>query len=70
LSSVSPPLVANGASPTATGSATGCSTFDAATGQQLGSGTAFEGPTFAAPTVTDGHLFVGSWDDTLRAFGP
>jgi outer membrane protein assembly factor BamB len=69
--SVSPPVVANGVVYYGDGVGDQVFAFDAATGQQLWtSGTTFDGPIFAAPTVTDGRLFVGSWDETVRAFGP
>ena len=69
--SVSPPVVANGVVYYGDGIGDRVFAFDATTGQQLWtSGTAFDGPIFAAPTVADGRLFVGSWDETVRAFGP
>jgi outer membrane protein assembly factor BamB len=43
--------------------------IDAASGTLLWtSGSAVAGPTFAAPII-DGHLFIGSWDHKLYAFG-
>lgn len=44
--------------------------FDASTGAQLWtSGSTIEGPVYQAPTVVNGHLFVGALDGKLYEFG-
>jgi outer membrane protein assembly factor BamB len=70
-SSVASPTVANGVVYFGDGQANQVFAFDAATGAQLWtSGSQIGGSVYAAPTVADGKLFVGSWDDHLYAFAP
>lgn len=68
--SVSPPTVAGGIVYFGDGPGNTVHAFDAATGAQpWTSGDTIRGPIFAAPTIANGMLFVGSWDGTLYAFG-
>jgi hypothetical protein len=69
--SVSPPTVANGVVYYGDGPDNKVFAFDAMTGLPLwNSGSTISGPTFAAPTVVNGKLYVGAWDHNLYAFGP
>lgn len=63
------PVVANGVVYFNDGRNNTVYAFDATSGQMLwNSGSIVGGPVMGAPTV-DGHLFVGSWDNNLYAFG-
>jgi outer membrane protein assembly factor BamB len=72
----STPTVANGVVFVGTGSTGSVVAYNARTGAVLWSSPAL-GATFAAPSVGDGRLFVGSWDGfnsnslgTIRAYAP
>jgi outer membrane protein assembly factor BamB len=72
----STPTVANGVVFVGTGSTGAVQAYNAQTGAALWSSGAL-GSTFAAPSVGDGKLFVGSWDGsgtsslgTIRAYTP
>jgi outer membrane protein assembly factor BamB len=68
--SVSPPTVANGVVYYGNGVGNKEFAFDAATGTKLwDSGATIGGPIYAAPTVVNGMVFVGSWDHVLHAYG-
>ena len=68
--SVSPPTVANGVVYYGDGGGDQELAFDAATGAPLwNSGTTIGGYIFAAPTVDNGNVYVGSWDGHLYKFG-
>jgi outer membrane protein assembly factor BamB len=70
-SSVSPPTIANGVVYYGDGYGDTEYAFDAATGKRLwNSGATIAGGLYAAPTVINGKLFVGAWDNKLYAFGP
>lgn len=65
----STPTIGNGVVYFGAGLGNAVYAFDALTGAKLwSSGSTITGATFAAPIV-DGHLFVGSWDHKLYAFG-
>ncbi len=69
-SSMSPPAVANGVVYYGNGVGNKAYAFDAATGTKLwDSGSSIAGPIFAAPTVVNGRLYVGGWDNKLHVFG-
>ena len=68
--SMSPPTVANGVVYYGNGFGKKEWAFDAATGTKLwDSGSTITANIYAAPTVINGMLFVGSWDHKLHAFG-
>jgi outer membrane protein assembly factor BamB len=68
---MSPPTVANGVVYYGDGSDDRLLAYNAATGKKLwGSGSLITDGIWAAPTVANGELFVGSWDGHLYAFGP
>lgn len=65
----STPSIGNGVVYFGSGLGNAVYAFDAVSGAKLwGSGTTISGPVFAAPII-DGHLYVGSWDHRLYAFG-
>ena len=70
FSSVSPPTVAGGVVYYGDGPDQRLLAFDALTGTQLwSSGSTIHGSIYAAPTVINGRVYVGSWDHKLYAFG-
>ncbi len=70
-SSVSPPTAANGVVYYGDGFGNTEFAFDAATGAQLwDSGSMITGGIYSAPTVVNGKLYVGAWDNYIYAFGP
>ncbi len=69
FTSVSSPSVANGVVYYGDGRGAQEFAFDAATGTQLWSSGSTTGQLFAAPTVTNGKLFVAAGDNHLYAFG-
>ena len=70
---VSTPSVAGGVVYYGDGHGARLFAFDAATGRKLwNSGATLHGPVFAAPTITNGRLYVAAWNGTsgeLVAFG-
>ena len=69
LSSVSPPVVANGVVYYGDGPGNQLLAFDAAKGTPLwNSGSTITGPIYSAPTVVNGILYAGSWDHKIYAF--
>ena len=69
--SVSPPTVANGVVYYGDGSGNTEFAFDALDGTPLwNSGSTISGGIWAAPSVVNGRLYVGSWDGHLYSFGP
>jgi len=67
----SPPTAANGVVYYGDGVGGTEYAFNAATGAVLwNSGTQVGGSIYAAPTVVNGELLVGSWNGSLDAFGP
>jgi outer membrane protein assembly factor BamB len=67
---LTPPTVANGVVYMGTGFGREVQAFDATTGARLWTSPAFEKPVYAAPTVVNGHLYAGAWDERLHAFAP
>jgi outer membrane protein assembly factor BamB len=71
FASVSPPTVANGVVYYGDGNDGTEYAFDAKSGAPLwNSAATIGGGLYAAPTVINGKLFVGAWDNRLYAFGP
>lgn len=66
----SSPTVANGVVYHSDGYGNQVFAYDASQGNQLWSSPTFSGGVYAAPTVVNGHLYVGAWDKKLHAFGP
>ena len=67
---VGTPTIANGVVYYPTGGANKVIAFNALTGQPLwNSDTALTRPVFTEPTVINGRLYVGSYDDKLHAWG-
>jgi outer membrane protein assembly factor BamB len=70
FASVSPPIVAGGVVYYGDGSGNQLLAFDATTGAQVwSSGSTIKGGIYGAPTVVNGRVFVGAWDNKLYAFG-
>ncbi len=70
FTSVSPPTVAGGLVYYGDGYGNQLFALNATSGEQLwSSGSTIQGAIYGAPTVVNGRVFVGSWDNKLYAFG-
>jgi putative pyrroloquinoline-quinone binding quinoprotein len=67
---LAPPVVANGVVYAGTGFGREVYALNSQTGEPLWVSPRLEGAVYGAPTVVDGRLYVGAWDEHLHAFAP